>query len=148
MGHWLRSVFFSLESYWIWLEKRLKKFNVNQRIQNRIWNQRRIYGHHQRGGHRTRVEGPQRHILSTSQMGVCPPAQQGASDGCWSNGEWYQRLGGKIEPEVEWHPIVSAESWLCWKVTLLIIQMELAPFVANLTLLTQVNEQLTVKLNQ
>ena len=69
-------------------------------------------------------------------------------DGCWSNGECYRRLGGKIEPEVEWHPVVSAESRLCWKVTLLIIQMELAPFVVNLTLLTQVNEQLTVKPNQ
>lgn len=61
-----------------------------------------------RQGDRTRVEGPQRHTSSTSQMGVCPPQPSRVPpDGSWSNVECYWRLGGKIEPEVEWHPVVS-----------------------------------------
>lgn len=125
-----------------------RKFNVNQRMQNRIWNQRRIYGHHQTGGQNEGGGPPKTHFVYFSNGCLPPQSSRVPPDGCWSNVECYWRLGGKTEPEVECHPVVSAESWLCWKVTLLIIQMELTPFVVNLTLLAQVNEQLTVKLNQ
>lgn len=57
-----------------------------------------------RQGDRMRVEGPQRHTSSTSQMGVCPPAQQGASG--WVLVQWgmlleigrQNRTGGRMAP--------------------------------------------------
>ena len=93
-----------------------RKFNVNQRMQNRIWNQRRIYGHHQTGGQNEGGGPPKTHFVYFSNGCLPPQSSRVPPDGCWSNVECYWRLGGKTEPEVECHPVVSAESWLCWKV--------------------------------
>lgn len=59
------------------MEKRLKrKFNVNQRMQNRIWNQRRIYGHHQTGGQNEGGRTPKTHFIYFSN-GCLPPSPAG-----------------------------------------------------------------------
>ena len=56
-----------------------RKFNVNQRMQNRIWNQRRIYGHHQTGRQNKGGGPPKTHFVYFSNGCLPPPAQQGAS---------------------------------------------------------------------